>query len=470
MSKPKTTRRIINLILVLCLLACASLGYVVYRESRPYTYITAHYEESPADLDHPYTGFYHLYQYALRDCDCDTAVEEFSDMLEDDEESFLLVEFNLANYREGAITEAGLSNLDAILSYLAETDHQLILRFCYDTVGQAYETEPEELAIVEDHIASVAEVVNPYKGIVYLVQGNFTGDYGELHDSRYSNDQDLVTLMNDMDDAFAEEIYLAVRTPDQWRTVTGITGSLSKAQLTVNPLAARLSLFNDGLLADITDAGTFEEEDREEAYAFQELLSRYLPDGGETFGVCSYNDFEAACQAFATLHISYLDAFYDTAVLEKWEASLYTEEGVFSGMDGYNYMDRHMDYRYLLTASSWTQSGIFTKSGQLTLTLTNTGFATCYLDAAANLLIYDDSGALVDEIALDYDLRDLAYGETEELNVLISLSRYDLSDASELVFYLGLSDTASGRSLRLANVTDPDDYDCYVGTLVLTED
>ena len=95
-------------------------------------------------------------------------------------------------------------------------------------------------------------------------------------------------------------------------------------------LAARLSLFNDGLLGNRSDYGTYKTDDssgsdvlgrrsREEELDFQRELCRYVPNGGEVINDNPYNDFENAVKGLSERHITYLNKDYDQTVLKKWE-------------------------------------------------------------------------------------------------------------------------------------------------------
>ena len=141
-----------------------------------------------------------------------------------------------------------------------------------------------------------------------------------------------------------ESVYLAVRTPAQWR---GIVQSDNPGEeiLSGSHLAARLSLFNDGLLGNRSDYGTYKTDDssgfdvlgrrsREEELDFQRELCRYVPNGGEVINDNPYNDFENAVKGLSERHITYLNKDYDQTVLKKWEKEKVTEDGCFNGMDG----------------------------------------------------------------------------------------------------------------------------------------
>ena len=161
----------------------------------------------------------------------------------------------------------------------------------------------------------------------------------------YKRQEDMKCLADQLVSVTDESIYLSVRTPAQWRSIVQSVVP-SEEILTGSQLAARLGLFNDGLLGNRSDFGTYKTEDtdgtdllgrwsREEELEFQKELCRYTPNGGEVINDNSYNDFENAVEGLAQRRITYLNKDYDPTVLKKWEEATVTEEGCFFGMDGY---------------------------------------------------------------------------------------------------------------------------------------
>ena len=49
------------------------------------------------------------------------------------------------------------------------------------------------------------------------------------------------------------------------------------------------------------------------------------------------------------MHVSYLNSEHDPAVLDKWKAAAYKDKAsVFNGLSGYDYIERHLGYRYVI--------------------------------------------------------------------------------------------------------------------------
>ena len=169
----------------------------------------------------------------------------------------------------------------------------------------------------------------------------------------------MLTPINHLASVTDPGIFLAVRTPNQWRTITESSVPLTAEQTLSNSLAARLSLFNDGMLGSETDLGTYGDSDilfslsGFEKRPRQAELCRYVPNGGEVVIDKPYNDFSSAVNDLAHTHVSYLNDIYDDAVLSKWRNDTYQRNDCFRGMNGYDYIYSHLGYRYVLRSSDF---------------------------------------------------------------------------------------------------------------------
>jgi hypothetical protein len=360
-------------------------------------------EESTASLSNPYRGFYRIYGYRLTDSWNGSVSDITKAVSKDTNTRLALVLINLRDYREGTISETGLSQLQAILDAWSASGKALILRFLYDWEGKAEKTEPDTLTTVYRHMNQVTPIINQYKKNIYLIQGVFLGDYGEMHSSALIDETTGGDVIRSLAEYFAyctdPSIFLAVRTPAQLRKITNSRLPLSRTASYNGTLAARLGLFNDGMLGSATDLGTYASADSRpidlsgarlrftELY-FQNLLCRYVPNGGEVVLDNPYNDLQNAIADLTTMHISYLDIDYDKNVLTKWKNTPYTGEGPFHGQDGYTYIKEHLGYRYVVrsctltptptTANAATMSNTLSSPYTLTTTIENTGFSPCY--------------------------------------------------------------------------------------------
>ena len=226
------------------------LTSVLYFSTFTYTYTPVEYPESTRYLDNPYMGFYHIYGYALKDEITYATPEDVISILTPEErpqERLVQVQINLRYFRRQPLTDTALSQLDTILSAWSDTNCSLLLRFSYDWNGKGYDSEPEDISIILQHMEQVAPVYNRYASHILSLQGLFTGNYGEMNNTHYGSTESLQQLAAKLAETASPSIYLAVRTPDQWRIITGAESYEDLASsMPDSPYLNRLGLYNDG--------------------------------------------------------------------------------------------------------------------------------------------------------------------------------------------------------------------------------
>lgn len=174
-----------------------------------------------------------------------------------------MIQINLCNYRDRELTEQGLDSIRGLFQALRGTGKQLIVRFLYDWSGENAETEPEDISVILRHIEQTGPLVAENKDIIFTLQGLFTGNWGEMNGTRYSTAEDWHTLYETLRTATEDSVYLAVRMPMQWRNATGFAEIPEAFED-----GCRLGLFNDGILGNYSDYGTYGEASRKEAGDF----------------------------------------------------------------------------------------------------------------------------------------------------------------------------------------------------------
>ncbi|HCX65739.1 MAG TPA: hypothetical protein DHN33_11085, partial [Eubacteriaceae bacterium] len=323
--------------------------------------------------------------------------DEIGKNAEDGDRLVLLI-FNLQEYRQKELTEEAVAFIENAIDSAAEFGMQAIIRFTYDWDGRALETEPEDRDRIFQHMKSLEPLFERKKRDLYLIQGVFIGNHGEMHGSNYANDKDIKALAEQLLKTTPKEVFLSVRTPEFWRVVTDRTeppGSFEEGD------ASRFGLFNDGLLSSDTDLGTYSDGtgyknrwEREEELAFQEALCRFVPNGGEFALDSEYNDLENVLEEFPRLHISYLNRGYNREVLEKLENTTYQGEGgdPYDGLNGLKYVGDHLGYRYVLRKVEVPQKIYPGKDFFIELEIENSGFAPFYRKADIQLILQSEDG------------------------------------------------------------------------------
>ena len=232
--------------ILLLLIAVIVFSAFSYYNRINYTFET--FLESDKPLQNPYCGFYHIIGYTLSD---DYGLpDSYTTSIASYTESLALLEINLKNYRTGEISEKGLTQLNDILAEWEKSPNntKLILRFLYDWDGLALATEPDSIEIILKHIEQVSQSVNRYRDTVYIMQGAFLGNWGEIHHSKFQDEDSVKQLINKLNDVIDPSIYLSLRTPRQWRTANSSSEPKNNT---------RIGLFNDGILGSETNLGTY---------------------------------------------------------------------------------------------------------------------------------------------------------------------------------------------------------------------
>ena len=435
------------------------------------SYSSAVYTESARELENPYIGWYQMFEYILSDTDSFDPVPVEA---QEQGPGLAMLEINLQNYRECPVSSKGLAQLEEILDTWQSTGRQLIVRFLYDWDGNGLEKEPGDISLILTHMTQTAEIINRHTDCVYILQGVFVGSWGEMHSSGYLDEESLLALINRLDAVIDSSIFLAVRTPEYWRVIARSHAPLSASQAFGGSLSTRLGLFNDGMLGSDTDLGTYGSLDaldsaqyygkltRRAEIEFQNALCDYVPNGGEVVIDNPFNDFPSAAADLAAMHVSYLNRSYDQAVFSKWSESVYTGDSPFDGMSGYDYISRHLGYRYVLRSSSFRSTASCGKTAWLSLVLENVGFSSCYRSFDVSLILKDTLQPAEYVLPVQTDTRLLSSGEEVQLDIPLDIRSY--ATGSYDVF-LKISDPVSGCEIFLANESDSDRADFFVGSL-----
>ncbi len=428
------------------------------------------FTESSRELQNPNRGFYKLYSFPITEEKQDYQ-EIISRMYQEDKDTRLtLIQICLSSYRQGNITEEGLANIEALFKALENSDKQLIVRFTYDIEGENERYEPESLDIILTHMEQLSYVLHKYSDKIFSLQGLFIGNWGEMNGTEFNSDEDLRRLARKLADATDPSIYLSVRLPAQWRSIMQ-----SQSWQSDNPLAARLGLFNDGMLGNESDYGTYRTGEypdygvlfprlkREEELEFQNKLCRAVPNGGEVIHDNEYNDLDHAIKDLEVMHVTYLNSAYDQEVLQKWADTVITEDGCFEGMDGLTYIERRLGYRLAIV-----DTGICYQSNERELTveiaLKNIGFAPLYKETEAQVILYSEKEEQTLIYPIAQDLHTLAGGNEKKntLTLSVDIPLRELSER-EYTVYFSILDSDTGETILLANKEDAEWYGYRIG-------
>ena len=463
-SKFKTFLTVCKILITVAAVAALVIYLVISR------YCGINYEAKPLvntaeELHNPYQGFYTIYGFRLSDkVDTTTTLDNL--ITKEPNQKLVLVEININHFSNSDISENGLEQLDTILSKWSQSGKQMILRFLYDWDGKNMETEPKDISQIAAHMEQIAPVVNKYADYIYIMQGIFVGDVGEMHDSKYLGTEDVKYLVNQLHQLIDPSIYLSVRTLPYWGSAVGYYPGGGYFPKHDGSLASRLGLFNDGLLGSSTDLGTYANITREYAIEIQNNICEYVPNGGEVVIDNSYNDLYNAIDYFHQIHISYLNCAHDGAVLDKWRKSTYygTTDDCFNGVDGYTYIQEHLGYRYEIRSTNVNFDMWFDNNALFSCVLENVGFSPCLKELSVSFVIVGSESSKVYEIPISQDLRELSYGEYLRLTASVPVRDYESDDYS---VYLKITDPVTDTQIKLATDLERSEYGHLLGKFTL---
>lgn len=422
---------------------------------------TETFAESSRELYNPNRGFYYIYGFRIKDENTDWNTEVAKRMEEDTDSSLALIEVNLQEYRDGAITEAGMRDMESLFAALAKQKKQYIVRFLYDWNGENAKYEPHNIKIIVGHMKQVEPILRRYAEQIFTLQGLFIGNWGEMNGTQYVDEDSLRVLASTLASVSESSTYLAVRTPMHWRKITQ-TSDLNAFLESDSPYAYRLGLFNDGMLGNegdygtygtqkASEAGIYKEWTRDEELNFQDALCRTVPIGGEVINDNQYNDLENAIADLKRMHVTYLNEDYDRNVLEKWKSSIIQTDDCFNGTDGLAYIREHLGYRFVIKECHMQQN-FWKDTLDIKITIQNVGFAPIYKMSEANLVFVPLGDGTKYSVDVAHNLERLP-GGSESDQIATIHATIPLNKLSRMDYDVGLllKDKASGEIISFAN-------------------
>lgn len=312
----------------------------------------ADFVETTEELNNPARGWYSIFPFFVEE---EPDFDKIS-WCADSTETLALVIINIGAYRERLLDIQAMKNIRSILSYFKRYSYDIILRIAYDHEGKAVEREPFFFKQVVEHMEQLTPVIKEFSDVVFVAQGMLFGNWGEMHTSRFVAPDKMKFLWGMMQTEFQGRPYLAVRRPNMWRMLH--PESNGRIELTHDTTG----LFDDAIFGSDTHMGTFGKEpkenvgwdslwSREDELEFEDRLCKSVPNGGEV--VCGDNYPETYTPATTAdvlkkMHITYLNQAYDTRVLDLWKQWTWSGSGPWNGMSFYDYVGRHMGYRFVI--------------------------------------------------------------------------------------------------------------------------
>lgn len=321
---------------------------------------------------------------------------------------------------------------------------KLIPRFAYDFTAAG---DDAALPIVLGHIRQLAPLLQRNADVIVYLDAGFIGAWGEWHNSANNLITHVVGGFEQVNDATRNIMaaLLASLPPDRSvlvRTQRYRYALVGAANLTPDGAygrspAARIGFFNDCLLADATDMGSYLVRAADQAWLARE--TEYVPISGET---CS--DGAAAqplircpnaLDELARLHWNSLNTGWFAGVIRTWRT-----QGCWQQIS-----DR-LGYRFsLLSAAAPVSVG---RGGrfQLRMAVRNSGFAAMHSVRPVELILRPTSAGQQRVVRLAVDPRTWLPGRTTALQATVDVpgdlipGRYELQ--------LAMPDAAASLAAR----------------------
>lgn len=406
-------------------------------------FVKADFQESARNLMNPGCGWYHVYSFKAQPPADGRPVEEEVWLDEScRREQLALALIDIGEFRTLPISEDAMLHIRRIMEFFHRNRKQLLLRFAYDVEGKGMEREPLTLTMVKRHMEQIGRQLGPYLEDILVMQGIFVGNWGEMHGSKFLDDDSMRQLIDNLYRITGGRCFLAVRTPAQWRRITA-------GSMTGSGVEERLALFNDGIFGSSTDLGTYGTMNREKAgetgswsrseeLEWQSRVLDAVPNGGEILSCQPLTGYRQAAQDLEDMHVSYLNSIYHPEQLDYWRKETVEDSGCWQGLSGYDYIGNHLGYRF-------TVLNVSEKKRKLQITIRNSGFGNLCEEAECFLVTESGSGETACKL-LNTDARDWKSGQETVVTALLSRE----GSAGDRL-YLLLKRRADGRVIRFAN-------------------
>ena len=349
-----------------------------------------------------------------------------------------------------AISASFMSNIKKDFEAARSAGVKLIPRFVYTATAKPgncpegficplYGDAPK--AIVLNHIAQLKPILHENADVIACVQLGFIGTWGEQYYSDFFGDasnngkqnnkltdnnwKDRIEVIKALLDAVPADRMVQLRYPQiKQRYIYGVNAPITSSPLTESGAftetdMSRLGYHNDCFMASANDFGTYEDygnsstprtSDGTVLNTLKDYFkadSKFVVVGGET---CSddfspTNDCEPAgkIQAeFASLHYSFINAHYNTAVNNDWQ-----DGGCMANIK------RNLGYRFVLQSAVLPDNVVKGTDLTIVLNIKNAGYASPYNKRPAKLLLRNTTTKEIKSFTLSADVRKWYSGDNK---------------------------------------------------------
>lgn len=392
------------------------------------------FRESNKELNNPGCGWYHIYPFVLQNPP-ELSLEETRNCIVTDsrEENLVLVRIDIGAFQSCEIPKEALEAVSEIFHLFRVSQKQMIVRFTYDSKGRGMEKEPQSMDLIKKHMEQLGEIICRFAADILVLQGIFVGSWGEMHHSKFLAVSDMSELICSLYRAVKGDCCLAVRTPEQWRSITDY-------KKTEQGLKDRMGLFNDGIFGSPTDLGTYREGAREKELMWQKYFADAAPNGGEVIAGERPVGYRQAAEEMQSMHLSYLNSSYQQRQLDYWKNERVKERGCWEGLSGYEYIGRHLGSRFVICSARVSKR-------YLEVVIENHGFSGFYEEAELFLIIEENTGKTV---LRDVKANDSEWKSEKRIVLWIPLAAVE-TEAAESKVFLQMRRKRDHKIIRFAN-------------------
>jgi Domain of unknown function (DUF4832)/Domain of unknown function (DUF4874) len=369
-------------------------------------------------------------------------------------------------FREAPLSSDALAAIGADFQAVRQAGLKVIPRFTYNfpTSGSYHEAIDAPLARVVEHISQLTAVLHAYSDVIAFVEAGFIGAWGEWHSSSnaflnpdHSLAAGAATIVERLLMALPETRMVALRYPYHKQQMFGLEPLSPDQAFTAMP-QARVGAHNDCFASNATNGGTYAappaySQAISDLKAYLRADNRFVPQGGETCGTDveadvfdqPYVHCASALVDFALLRWSTIHIAYKPEVIDLWRS-----EGCFDEIQ------KRLGYRFRLVDGDLPAEIARGAPFRIRIAIANDGWAAPYNPRLVELILRHSASGQVQRFPLGADPRLWGAGETQNLDVTLTLPA--AFDSGEYEILLNLPDPESGLyrrsdySIRLANV------------------
>lgn len=324
----------------------------------------------------------------------------------------VFVRIHLGAYREIPLDESAITHMEQILHVMEQERKDVILRCCYDFEGRGMEKEPMYYSQVVTHMKQIAEVIRQFEQMIYLYQGILIGSWGEMHTSKFLAPEQINELLGIAEEGTHNRIWHGVRRP-------AFLNPLSEQMPNIREIEMqKRTIFDDGIFGSPTHLGTFQNE---EEIRFLEALGEVAPYGGEVISgeIAMKWTWEETVNQMKRLHVSYLNEKHDNRILQHWKQQRVHTADLWDGMDGLEYIGRHLGYRFLIRKIREQKNFFTSRTVRLVLEIENIGFSDIYEEVELFVIHKRQDGTVMKNMCLS-GKRFCASGKKRDVAIAIS--------------------------------------------------